>query len=222
MESYKVCGTKVTLPYPPELTPAEIRLIFRLQRYFEPQNIFPELYLPRQPQKSGTTPVDFMLGGKDLRGSEITQIDCLAINSRGVFVFESKDYVGYIYGRSNDRYWTQVTGYGKAKYRFYNPVRQNQTHIRALEQILSGDYLVYSVVVFGPDATLKDISGLPERNFVLNHANLPSLIQKLPESQLSSDKIGKIRDLISANRLIPTPAMRRDHASDTAELISHR
>ena len=221
METYKVRGTKVTLPYPPELTPAEIRLVFRLQRYFDPVNIFPELYLPRFSKKSSSIPSNLMLGGQNLRGSEITQIDCLTINSQGIFVFESKDYLGYIFGKGDDRYWTQVTQYGKAKYRFYNPVRQNETHIRALKQILGTEFPIYSVVVFGPDATLKDVSSLPEQSFVINHANLPNLLQKLPKNQLSTEQETKIHDIIAANRLIPTPIMRRDHASDTAELIKN-
>lgn len=220
MKSHKIRGTKVTLPYPPELTPAEIRLVFRLQRYFEPENIFPELYLPRESRKIGTTPTNFMLGGQTIRGSEITQIDCLTLSPQGIFVFESKDYVGYIYGRGNDRYWTQVTQYGQAKYRFYNPLQQNQTHIRALRRILGADYPIYSVVVFGPDATLRDISGVPEQNFVINHANIAKIFQDLPENPLCTAELTKIRDLITANRLIPTPIMRRDHAHDTAEYAS--
>lgn len=217
MNAYKVRGTKVTLPYSPELTPAEIRLVFRLQHHFDPTNIFPELYLPRYAKKSGTTPSNLMLGGQNLLGSEVTQIDCLTLSVQGVFVFESKDYVGYIYGNGRDRYWTQVTQYGQAKYRFYNPIRQNQTHIRALEEILGPDFPIYSVVVFGPDATLKSILGIPGQNFVINHVNIPQLLQKLPQNQLSSDQIAKIRALITANRLLPTPNMRRDHAADTTE-----
>lgn len=217
MEIFKVRGTKVTLPYQPQLTPAEIRLVFRLQHYFDPAKILPELYLPRQSRKTSDTPVNFMLGGQNLRGSEVTQIDCLAINHKGIFVFESKDYTGYIFGRGGDHYWTQVTQYGKAKHRFYNPILQNQTHVRALKQIIGEKYPIYSVTVFGPDATLKDISGLPEHNFVVHHANMPQLLREIPTNQLSSEQEAKIFDQIVANRLIPTPVMRREHAQDTLE-----
>lgn len=219
MESHKVRGTKVTLPYPLQLTPAEIRLVFRLQRYFEPAKIFPELYLPRCAKKAGSVPTEFMLGAQYLRGSEITQIDCLAVGTQGIFVFESKDYAGYIYGRGTDRYWTQVAQYGQAKYRFYNPVRQNQTHILALEQILGQKCPIYSVIAFGSDATLKDISALPERSFAINHAELPALLQKLPTKTLSPDQETAIQNALINNRILPTPTMRRDHANDTSEFI---
>lgn len=221
MPSYKIRGTKVTLPYPPQLTAAEVRLVFRLQRYFEPTKIFPELYLPRYASRSTLAPLDFMLGAPNLHGSEITQVDCLAVNSQGIFVFESKDYLGYIYGRGNDHFWTQVTQYGKAKYRFYNPIRQNQTHIRALVEILgpaAEQFPIYSVVIFGLDATLKSISDLPEHSFVIQHAKIPELLQKLPQNQLNPANETKILDLITKNRICPTATMRRDHINDTAEL----
>ena len=220
MPSYKIRGTKVSLPYPPQLTPAEVHLVFRLQRYFDPARIFPELYLPRHTQKTSSVPLDFVLGTPDLRGSEITQIDCLAVNSQGIFIFESKDYLGYIYGRGNDRFWTQVTQYGKAKYRFYNPIRQNQTHIRAVREVLgpaTERCPIYSVVVFGPDATLKSISSLPEHSFVIHHAKIPELLAKIPKNQLDERIEAKIFDLIINNRIYPTIIMRRDHANDTAE-----
>lgn len=58
-----------------------------------------------------------------------SQIDHIVINSRGVFVIETKNYSGEIYGSENQREWTQVLAYGNVKNKLYNPIKQNLTHI---------------------------------------------------------------------------------------------
>ena len=50
-----------------------------------------------------------------------TQIDHIVINPRGVFVIETKNYSGEIYGSENQREWTQVLAYGNVKNKLYNP-----------------------------------------------------------------------------------------------------
>ena len=52
-----------------------------------------------------------------------TQIDHIVINPRGVFVIETKNYSGEIYGSENQREWTQVLAYGNVKNKLYNPLR---------------------------------------------------------------------------------------------------
>ena len=57
------------------------------------------------------------------------QIDHIVINENGVFVIETKNYSGRVYGTDQQHEWTQVLKYGKVKNKFYSPVKQNQTHI---------------------------------------------------------------------------------------------
>src|SRR5690349_12424781 len=38
---------------------------------------------------------------------ETTQIDHVLVSRFGIFVIETKDYKGWIFAGSNDRYWTQ-------------------------------------------------------------------------------------------------------------------
>ena len=75
------------------------------------------------------------------------QIDHVVINAFGVFVIETKNYSGTIYGDETQLNWTQVLAYGKEKHTFYNPVKQNATHIFRLKQIL-GNVPFRSVIVF--------------------------------------------------------------------------
>jgi hypothetical protein len=65
-----------------------------------------------------------------------SQIDHVIISDFGIFVIETKNLKGWILGEENSEYWTQVIYQRKKK--FYNPIRQNQGHIRALEHYLRG------------------------------------------------------------------------------------
>lgn len=63
-----------------------------------------------------------------------TQIDHIVVSPYGVFVIETKGYKGWILGGENSEYWTQVLY--KNKYQLYNPIRQNEGHVRFLRQLL--------------------------------------------------------------------------------------
>lgn len=76
-----------------------------------------------------------------------SQIDHVVINQRGVYVIETKNYSGEIYGSENQREWTQVLAYGNVKNKLYNPLKQNATHVYHVKKII-GQLPVYSVVVF--------------------------------------------------------------------------
>ena len=77
------------------------------------------------------------------------QIDHILINQFGIFVIETKNYSGRIYGYENQHEWTQVLNYGKVKNKLYNPIHQNRTHIYHIHNILDDNSLpVISAVVF--------------------------------------------------------------------------
>lgn len=76
-----------------------------------------------------------------------SQIDHIVINPRGVFVIETKNYSGDIYGNENQREWTQVLAYGNVKNKLYNPLKQNSTHVYCVKKIV-GRLPVHSLVVF--------------------------------------------------------------------------
>ena len=84
-----------------------------------------------------------------------TQIDHIVISTKGIFVIETKNYSGWIFGKENDKKWTQVIY--KKKTRFQNPIRQNYKHVVAVRKLL--EFLpkenVFSVVVFVGDAEFK-------------------------------------------------------------------
>ena len=87
-------------------------------------------------------------------GINETQIDHVFISRCGVFVIETKNYRGWIFGGERSRQWTQVIY--KNKTRFQNPLRQNYKHTKAVESFLRiHSSRVHSIVVFVGDSEFK-------------------------------------------------------------------
>ena len=99
------------------------------------------------------------------KNGNTVEIDLLFITSRGIFVIESKNYTGYIFGDERDRNWTKTLYKGKdvfgfkqvEKIHFYNPIRQNHAHLRALRSYLGKYYRFISLIVFSGECELKKI-----------------------------------------------------------------
>ena len=92
-----------------------------------------------------------------------TQIDIIVATDVGLIVIEVKDFTGWIFGKGNQDYWTQVSGYGKYRNRFYNPFKQNTGHIKALRRLSPqmATLPMFSLVVFAGDCELKDVTFIP-------------------------------------------------------------
>lgn len=88
-------------------------------------------------------------------GNYTTQIDHIVISDFGIFVIETKNYKGWILGYENSEYWTQVIFRRKEK--FYNPIRQNLSHIRALKNCLCEftNIEYKSIIAFSTNADIK-------------------------------------------------------------------
>jgi len=89
-----------------------------------------------------------------------TQIDHILVSKYGLFVVETKDMSGWIFGSERDAYWTQSFP-NKKKYKFQNPLRQNYGHIMSLSEYLgiSPDKII-SIVIFWGDCVFK--TSMPE------------------------------------------------------------
>ena len=91
--------------------------------------------------------------------SNTTEIDVLFIHETGIYVLESKNYGGWIYGKDSDCCWTQRFPNGHES-QFYNPILQNEGHIKALKRMLvdTPDQRFISVIVFSDRCQLKKVS----------------------------------------------------------------
>ncbi len=85
-----------------------------------------------------------------------TQIDHVVISRFGVFVIETKDYKGWIFGSQDQSQWTQSLPGGRRKFQFQNPIHQNYAHILGLQNLFSFpvDYF-QNIVVFSDRSTFK-------------------------------------------------------------------
>ncbi|MBO8159680.1 nuclease-related domain-containing protein [Thermosyntropha sp.] len=111
-----------------------------LEKLPDHKKILANVYLPKE--------------GKE----ETTEIDLIMIAETGIYVIESKNYSGFIYGNEKNKYWLQVLGKSQ-KNRFFNPIWQNKAHISALKNTLPDiqDEAYISYIVFSERCTLKDI-----------------------------------------------------------------
>lgn len=140
--------------------------------------------------------------------NQTSESDIILLTEYGIFVIESKNYSGWIFGSQNNQYWTQSLN-KRSKYKFYNPIKQNQTHINALSSFLNLPKNYFnSLIVFNRKCTLKRVplncnefliiyddmilktiqSITQNRPIVFSKEQLDSIYQKLyPTTQVTYD-----------------------------------
>lgn len=112
-----------------------------------------------------------------------TQIDHLIVSAHGLFIVETKNLKGWIFGSYNQRRWTQVIfGY---KYYFQNPIHQTFRQKKALATYLEiNELLINTVVYFNGRCRFKTL--LPS-NVISKH--LARYIKSYQEHALSEIEI---------------------------------
>jgi uncharacterized protein YneF (UPF0154 family) len=102
-----------------------------------------------------------------------TEIDLVYIHETGIYVIESKNYSGWIFGNETSKFWTQTFKTGQ-KERFYNPILQNNTHIKYLSKVLNLQIpnVLKSIIVFSERCTLKKVEVHSETVKVVNRYDL--------------------------------------------------
>ncbi|GHU97132.1 topoisomerase [Clostridia bacterium] len=181
------------------------RLTYRiLDSRFSRKNIFRNVYLQRPDGK-------------------YTEIDLVAVNVKGVFVFESKNYSGWIFGSETQKEWTQSmpTGF---KNKFYNPIKQNESHIKALQQHIAqlGDFRYLSFVVFSERCELKKLEYSSPDVYVLKRNELDAKLGKIfwdkGKCDLSDAQMKKIREVLSKAQR-PESDVKEKHLEDVQEIL---
>ena len=96
-----------------------------------------------------------------------TQIDHILVSIYGIFVVETKNFNGWIFGNEKDSQWTQSFPGGN-KFRFQNPLHQNYRHTKCLAEYLGVPHEVFhSVIFFIGDCQIK--TALPSN--VMTHGS---------------------------------------------------
>ncbi len=145
--------------------------------------------------------------------SGTAQIDHVFVSVFGVFVVETKNMAGWIYGSERDREWTQVFPGGR-KYKFQNPLRQNYGHVRAMEDALAGIRLprgaVKSVVVFVGKTKLKrEMPGNVTAGF-----GAARYVRSFGTRILTEGQVTEICAVIESRRMKPSWGTDRQHVGN--------
>jgi hypothetical protein len=136
-----------------------------------------------------------------------TQIDHVIVSPFGIFVVETKNYKGWIFGNERDAQWTQSL-FGK-KSRFQNPLRQNSRHIAALSEFLGLPHeRFHSVVMFWGDCEIK--TPMPPNVLKSGYA---SYMKSKTDVMFNETEIVEIVDAIQRGRLPATWKTHREHVA---------
>ena len=135
-----------------------------------------------------------------------TQIDHIIISMYGVFVVETKNMKGWIFGNPKQKTWTQII-YGD-RYKFQNPLHQNYKHVKTLKSLLRlNSQQLHSVVVFVGGCDFK--TEMPE-----NVTYLEGFIEYIESKQqpvLVESEVFEIIAKIVTERLKPSLETDRRH-----------
>ena len=155
--------------------------------------------------KSGIPPVTIyhdLIIKKD--NDKYSQIDLVLVTSEGIIVFEVKNYSGWIFGSGNNTNWTQVLSYGKRKYKFYNPIKQNQNHIIQLRKTLKQFEKIpfFSVIVFFGDCELKEINYVPKGTYLVKSHRVFEVLNLIKDEDYTQytnkrEVVDKLKELVS-------------------------
>lgn len=123
-----------------------------------------------------------------------SEIDLLFITEKGIFVIESKNYSGWIFGSEEQFKWTASLP-GGHKEHFYNPIKQNRSHIKWLANYLGENTPFFSLIVFSERCELKKVSTNSTDVWVVKrdslNATIRSIWNKTP-SVMDKESIGRI------------------------------
>lgn len=147
-----------------------------------------------------------------------TQIDHVVISTVGIFVIETKNYKGWIFGKERQKYWKQVIY--KNKYDFLNPVMQNFAHLTAIQSLLKETYQgpYYSLIVFSNEATFKKVEISSNHVQVLHISDLLKAIQSYQQKVIIPYRARQIATtLINAN--IRGKASRKLHVEEIKDKV---
>lgn len=146
-----------------------------------------------------------------------TQIDHVIVSRFGLFVVETKNMKGWIFGSANQKSWTQKIFKHTSK--FQNPLHQNYKHLHTLKSALElTDDQIHSVIVFVGDSTFK--IDMPEN--VTKGQGYIRYIKSKSDVVISDEQVKLIVSKIESERLTPSFATNREHVKHVKEIVKNK
>lgn len=126
-------------------------------------------------------------------GNYTTQVDHIVISHYGVFVLETKNVHGKVYGSEHGEFWKQYlpdAGYKRygftQEHQLRNPIWQNDGHIKTLRRLVFGNSIpIYGIVVFPSNTDINVSAAQP----VLNMCDMVPYIKQYRDVVLSADQM---------------------------------
>jgi ribosomal protein L37AE/L43A len=146
-----------------------------------------------------------------------TQIDHVIVSKYGIFVVETKNMKGWIFGGERQKTWTQVIY--KTKTKFQNPLRQNYKHVKTLESLLGlPTECFFSVIVFMGDCKFKTV--MPKN--VLFPLEYIRYVKSKLTHRLEDDQVDQVVQAIEESRFDRSLKTHIDHARRVKELVAEK
>ncbi len=121
-----------------------------------------------------------------------SQIDHIILTKDFIAAIETKNWSGYIYGREEDREWTQVLAQGHVKNHLYNPLKQNFTHTCRLVDFLDFRKGVIDSYICFPKANIKNVAS----DKVFNLRGLKKYLLSISTNKFTRTEIKECYDLL--------------------------
>ena len=146
-----------------------------------------------------------------------TQIDHVIVSVYGVFVVETKNLRGWIFGSERERTWTQKLF--KKAFKFQNPLHQNFKHTQTLAGLLGlpADRII-SVIVFISDGDFKTV--MPPN--VTRGWRFIRFIKGHTTPILTEDQVQAIIMQIAEQRLAPGLRTHLKHIKHVRQIVAEK
>ena len=150
-----------------------------------------------------------------------TQIDHIIVSKYGVFVVETKNMKGWIFGSENQKQWTQQIFKHKSK--FQNPLHQNYKHVKTLEALLpikcnANNNGIFSVIIFIGDSTFK--TKMPE-NVRFARGGI-EYIKSKTDIVFNEQEVINLIEQIESGRLERSYQTNRQHVKHVRDIIKEK
>lgn len=146
-----------------------------------------------------------------------TQIDHVIVSRYGVFVIETKNMRGWIFGGANQKTWTQKIYRHTNK--FQNPLHQNYKHTQTLQSALAIEPdKLFSLVVFIGDSEFKT----PMPDNVVYAGGYIRFIKSKRQPVLSDSEVAEICRKIQAGRLKPSIKTHVEHVRHVKTIVEQK
>ncbi len=146
-----------------------------------------------------------------------TQIDHIVVSKYGIFVVETKNMKGWIFGSENQKQWTQQIFKHKSK--FQNPLHQNYKHVKTLEACLNAkNDSIFSVIIFIGDSTFK--TKMPE-NVRFARGGIEYIKSKI-DIIFNTEELTSVIEQIESGRLERSYKTNRQHVKHVRKIIEEK